>query len=109
MLLPGPHPRAAAGMVGRVIRAGVEDRVLGAQRLQNGLHRALDGEEIHPGPVAAQSEELGLHRQPVRPAGQVDLPQLVEPHVPVAVVVVALEHLQHGGQGGGAHDGGVLP
>src|SRR5699024_11810157 len=31
---------------------------------------------------------------------------LVQAHVLVAVVVVAGENLQHGGEGGGAHDGG---
>ena len=109
VLLPGPHTRAAAGVVGRVVPTGVEGHVPGPHRFQNGLHRALDGKEIHSGAVTAQGEELGLHRQPVRPARQIDLTQLVELHVPVAVVVIALEHLQHGRQGGGAHDGGVLP
>ena len=77
--------------------------------LENGLDGPLHGVEVHVLAVGAQGEHLGLVGQAVLPAGQIDPGQLIEPGGLVAVVVVAGEDIQHGGQGGGAHDGGVLP
>ena len=105
--LAGVDLRAAAGVVGGVVGASLKADVFDAARLEDRLDAALEREEVHIVAVGAEGEELRLVGKAVG-ARQVDLAQLVEPHGLVAVVVVAGDDLQHGGEDGGAHDGGVL-
>src|SRR5699024_6525862 len=74
-----------------------------------GLHGPLQREEVHIFAIGPHGEDLVFHRKAVVPAGEVDAADLIQPHVLVAVVVVPGQDLQHGGKGGSAHDGGVLP
>ena len=97
----------AAGMVGGVLGVCQEADVLDPQLLQNGFHSALEGKEVHAAAVSAQGQHLGLVGEAVGPL-EVNPAQLVELGGLVAEVVVPGQDLQHGGQGGGAHDGGVL-
>ena len=97
----------AAGMIGGILAVRQEPDVLNPQLLQNGLHGALEGKEVHTVAVSAQREDLGLVGEAVGPL-EVNPAQLVELGGLVAEVVVPGQDLQHGGQSGGAHDGGVL-
>lgn len=99
--------RAAAGVIGGVVRAGLKADVLDAAGAENGLDTALEREEVHPVAVSAEGEDLRLVGQTVL-TGQVDLAQLVEAHGLVAVVVVAGEVSSMGGEDGRGADGGVL-
>ena len=106
-----PNSGAPAGMVGGVgRRAGgtLEVDIFGPDVLQNGLNGPLHGKEVHIFPIGAQSEHLGLVGQAVLSARQVNAAYLIQPGGLVAIVPVPGQDLQHGGQGGGAHDGGVL-
>ena len=96
----------AAGMVGGVLGVCQEADVLDPQLLQNGFHSALEGKEVHAA-VSAQGQHLGLVGQAVGPL-EVHPAQLIELGGLVAEVVVPGQDLQHGGQGSGAHDGGIL-
>ena len=107
--LAGIHRSAAAGVIGGVVAHCPEGDVLGPELLQNHLDHALYGVEIHTLAIGAQGEELLLRGQTVLSAGEIDPAQLVQAGGLVAIVIVPGEDLQHGGQGGGAHDGGVLP
>ena len=100
---------AAAGVVGGIGRLRLVADAGDAQALQHQLHGALQGEEVHVGTVGAQGQHLGLvsHAGAVV-LGEVGAAQLIEFGGLVAEVVVPGQDLQHGGQGGGAHDGGVL-
>ena len=104
----GPHLGAAAGVEGTDVAAGLKGHALYVHGRQNGLHRALEGEEVHAAAVGAQGQHLPLVGQVLAFHGGVDGGQLVQLGALVAVAEVAGQGLQHGGKGGGAHDAGVL-
>ena len=107
-----PHLGEAAGVVGELLRqaaADAEGHILHPQFLEDRLNGALHSVEVHVAAVGAQGQCLGLDGQAVLAAGQVRPAHLIELHVLIAVVVVPGQDLQHGGQGGGPHDGGILP
>ena len=97
----------AAGMIGGVLGVCQEADVLDPQLLQNGFHSALEGKEVHAAAVSAQGQHLGLVGQAVGPL-EVHPAQLIELGGLVAEVVIPGQDLQHGGQGSGTHDGGIL-
>ena len=105
--VPAEDLGAAAGMIGGILAVLQEPDVFNPQLLQNGLHSALEGKEVHAAAVSAQGQHLGLVGEAVGPL-EVNPAQLVELGGLVAEVVVPGQDLQHGGQGGSAHDGGVL-
>ena len=73
---------AAAGMIGGVLCLRFKDRAADAHAGENGLHRALEGEEVHAGAVCAQRQDLRLVRRAggVWPVGlgEVGAAQLIE-------------------------------
>ena len=81
---------------------------LHTQLAEKGFHDPLQGEEVVPLPVHADGGHLPLIGQFLPLHWQIDTSDLIESGRFVAVVVVAGEHLQHGGDGGGAHHAGVL-
>ena len=94
-------------MIGGILAVRQEPDVFDPQLLQNGLHGALEGKEVHTVAVSAQRQHLGLVGKAVGPL-EVHPAQFIELGGLVAEVVVPGQDLQHGGQGGSAHDGGVL-
>ena len=94
-------------MIGGILAVRQEPDVFNPQLLQNGLHSALEGKEVHTVAVSAQRQHLGLVGKAVGPL-EVHPAQFIELGGLVAEVVVPGQDLQHGGQSGGAHDGGVL-
>ena len=94
-------------MIGGILAVRQEPDVFDSQLLQNGLHGALEGKEVHTVAVSAQRQHLGLVGKAVGPL-EVHPAQFIELGGLVAEVVVPGQDLQHGGQGGSAHDGGVL-
>ena len=105
--VPAENLGTAAGMIGGILAVRQEPDVFDPQLLQNGLHGALEGKEVHTVAVSAQREDLGLVGEAVGPL-EVNPAQFIELGGLVAEVVVPGQDLQHGGQSGGAHDGGVL-
>ena len=102
------HLGAAAGMVAGVVLHGGVFRFLQPQTGEDGFQLALQGEEGLAGAVGAENQHLRLLGQRLTGHRQIDFRQLVELHGLVMVGVVPGEDFQHGGQGDGAHDGGVL-
>ena len=103
-------PGTAARVIGGVGGFRLEAEALNPQALQHGLHGALHPEEVHAAAIGPQGQHLGLvsHAGAVV-FGEVGPAQLIEPDGFAAVVAVPGQDFQHGGQGGGAHDGGILP
>ena len=94
-------------MIARVVLHGAVLDVRDEQRVAELLDGALERVEVHVLAVGAEGEHLRLVGQAVG-ALEVDLRELVDLRGLVAVVPVAREHLEHAGQGGGAHAAGVL-
>ena len=107
-LIACPNGRAAAGVVGGIIGAGLEAYILRAKVFYNSLDETLDGEEIDLRTVGAEGEILLLDGKSVLAAEVIGSAELVELNLLVAEVVVAGEYFEHGRQSGRAHDGGVL-
>ena len=78
------------------------------QTLEDGLDFSLQGEESFSGAVSAQQQLLGLLRQHLTLCRQVHLGNFIELGSLVVVGAVPGENVHHGGQGNGAHDGGIL-
>ena len=100
-------PGAAAGVIGGIVQDCFIGGVRDADGVQNGLDRAFQDEEVHSVAIAAHREHLGLVRHAVLPL-KIGAAQFVQAGGLVAEVIVPGQDLQHGGQDGGAHDGGVL-
>ena len=99
---------AAAGVVRRVIGAGLITNALCTDIGKHGLDNALEREEGRTGTVGAEREVLRLYRKTVLAAETVGPAYLVELDSLIAEVVVAGENFEHGRQSCRAHDGGVL-
>ena len=85
--------------------------IIGTGQVQAGkqaFHGALEGEEIGFAAVAAYHKDSLFLRQILALTGQVLAGDLVKPCFGIAVIVVAGQRIQHAGQPGGAHDGGIL-
>ena len=110
LLAVDQHLGTAAWVVGGIgdLR-GLKGDVRRPDLSQDGLHRPLQGKEVHSFAVSAQREHLLLHRQAVGPAREIDAAHLIQLGALVAEVVVPGQDLQHGGEHRGAHDGGILP
>ena len=99
---------ATAGVVGGMILHGSVTTCGNIQALEDGLDLSLQGEEVRTLAVGTQNQTLGLCGKHLTLYGEVDLCQLIELDIIVMVVIVSAENGEHGGQGYGTHDGGVL-
>ena len=106
-LAVGVHSGAPAGVIGGVLVLCLEGDVLCTDAVQDGFHRALQGEEGLVGAIEAQGEDLGLVGHAVL-FFKIGAAQLIEIGGLIAEVIVPGKNLQHGGQNRSAHDGGVL-